>query len=144
MKLVYDLIKESINESGYSTYFQDMPLLQLQDITDLTFVFSSKEDAKTQVDIGNTATVYGEQEYLIYLVTDDLYYSESQDGSMTSILLKIYKKIVSKVPYTGTDTNGTHRVYTVSNPVTTFSGKDERGRRIAEITFKVFWRYNYG
>ena len=144
MKLVYDLIKESISDSGYSTYFQDMPLLQLQDITDLTFVFSSKEEAKTQVDIGNTATVYGEQEYLIYLVTDDLYYNESQDGSMTSILLKIYKKIVSKVPYTGTDTNGTHRVYTVSNPVTTFSGKDERGRRIAEINFKVFWRYNYG
>lgn len=144
MKIVYDLIKDSIEDLGYTKHFQDMPLVQLNTPKETTVVYTTKDDAITYTEIGNTVSIYGEQTYIVYIITDDLYYDESQDGTLTTRLLALYRKIASKIPYSVTDTNGEHRVFSVTNPTTTFSGKTEKGARVAELTFKVYWIYKYG
>ena len=139
--MVYAYIKSVLDSEGYANS-QDTPLAEITSTESELFVYTGG-DTEANFQIGCTR-IDNVQEFTIYGVTKDLYYENSVDNAMGRKLLGIFNTLRKGLPYSATDTNGTHYITDCVSPAIKFVGTDNKTLRITELKFNVLWSYNYG
>jgi len=134
--MVLDYIK-SVLDSLNLVNVQDTPMGEVQPTDVETYVFIS-----SQFIMGCTS-VDMQQSFKIYMVSNDMYYPNTNDNIMGRSLIKIFNTCRSGLPTQLVDSTGSYNITDFIDPEIKFTGLNDKTLRIAEINFKVMWSYNY-
>lgn len=139
--MVLDYIK-SVLDSLNLVNVQDTPMGEVQPTDVETYVYTSGEIVSSQFTMGCT-NVDMQQGFKIYMVSNDMYYPNTNDNIMGRSLIKIFNTCRSGLPVQLTDSTGSYKITDFIDPEIKFTGLNDKTLRIAEINFKVIWSYDY-